>query len=114
MFIVVKSPGFPAFEVEIAGPERIQDQLRDMQTIVGGYIETIPSPVGGVLVLNEEGTIRQMHPSVSLPAQMRSMSLTGYLHGSVIAVQVDDEGDMIELSPTQRVSAAKWLDDHGA
>jgi hypothetical protein len=45
---------------------------------------------------------------------MRSMSLTGYLHGSVIAVQVDDEGDMIELSPTQRVSAAKWLDDHGA
>ena len=43
------------------GHERlISDSLKDLQKMVGGYIETVTLPNGVVLICNEEGRLRNM------------------------------------------------------
>lgn len=41
----------------------IDNTLEAMQAIVGGYIETVNLPGGGILVCNEEGFIKGLKPN---------------------------------------------------
>lgn len=45
--------------------KKIKKQLKQMQDVVGGYIEAIPYK-GAVLVCNEEGKLKSLEPNVDL------------------------------------------------
>lgn len=45
--------------------KKIRKQLKQMQEVVGGYIEAIPYK-GAVLVCNEEGKLNNLEPNVDL------------------------------------------------
>lgn len=57
MKIVVKKAGFNPKVKEIQG------ELREMQEIVGGYIQCIPFPNNILCVLNEEGKLKNLKPN---------------------------------------------------
>lgn len=37
----------------------------EAQEVVGGYVEVVRIPLGGVLLVNEEGRLREMAPNVA-------------------------------------------------
>lgn len=61
------------------------DTLKDMQDLVGGYIEFVYTLEDSVLVVNEEGLINQ------LPLNVGASMLTGHkIVGDVIQVPIDE------------------------
>lgn len=61
------------------------DTLKDMQDLVGGYIEFVYTLEDSVLIVNEEGLINQ------LPLNVGASMLTGHkIVGDVIQVPIDE------------------------
>lgn len=60
---VLKQPGLDPEEV------MIKNELEDLQRMVGGYIEVVPLPGTGdiIMVCNEEGKLRHMRYNFSIP-----------------------------------------------
>lgn len=67
----------------------INDELETLQSLVGGYIETLYFSDGLVAIVDEEGMLKD------LPIQFfRNMPLLG----TIILTRLDEEGIMISLS----------------
>jgi hypothetical protein len=85
--ILVKDPG--------KDPEvrKIRKQLKQMQDIVGGYIEAIPYK-NAIIVCNEEGKLNNLEPNVDLGKD--------YIAGSFFIVGDDEKsGDFKSLTDEQ-------------
>lgn len=92
MLILEKKVGKKLKEKEIDG--LIQETLREMQNIVGGYIETVTFPKEKiVLVCNEEGRLR------NLPVNFFHSRL-GFIYGDVFFVGMGEE-DFVSLTKEQ-------------
>lgn len=63
--------------------ELVEDRLEEWQQIVGGYIEAITLRDDLVMIVNEEGVLKQMEPNCYIGGH--------WLRGTVIAVGVDGE-----------------------
>lgn len=60
MKVLYKAPGCPP------EPRDIPNTLEELQTAVGGYIETVTIASDVVLVCNEEGRLRGLEPNCRL------------------------------------------------
>ena len=66
-----------------------EELLRELQRIVGGYIETVPIPGAGLLmVVNEEGLTRDMTINVKASALADQ-----FIFGPAAILSVGDVGD---------------------
>ena len=77
--IIVKEPG--------KTPKHIKANvdLKRLQKLVGGYIETFYPVAGGVMIVNEEGAINGM------PVNCKVDGIN--LFGSIVWAGVDDDGN---------------------
>lgn len=82
MRIVVKEPRKPAMVKTIDGT------LEEMQTIVGGHIETVPFANNIICVCNEEGIVNDLPFNFSMPPF--------FIFGTAFFCGVDGE-DMVGL-----------------
>ena len=78
--VLIKQPQEPAGHII-----RIDNTLKALQRIVGGYIETVTITDGVVLICNEEGKIRD------LPVNCTVAGIPDRLYGTVIIAGT--EGD---------------------
>ena len=60
--VIVKMP-----DEKVGHIETIPNELKAMQELVGGYIETLTLYNGAVLVFNEEGRLRDMELNFDTP-----------------------------------------------
>ena len=58
MQVVIKKPGLPPEVVEI------KNDLKELQTIVGGYIEIVGFNPGLLLICDEEGKLKGKKPNI--------------------------------------------------
>ena len=80
------------------GHERlISDSLKDLQKMVGGYIETVTLDNGVVLICNEEGRIRNMPYNFTLRRMRGVVTVQNAIFGTVIACGAD--GDQLADVP---------------
>ena len=75
--VVVKEPG-KAPEIR-----QIDNTLKALQDIVGGYIETVTIATDMVIICNEEGLIKHLPPNCRI--------LGCYFVGTILAAGVDGE-----------------------
>lgn len=75
--VMVKNPGRPWHE------SRVRKELSKSQTLVGGYIETVPVDEGMMLMVNEEGKLRGMAANFEYRQDI--------LCGPVVAVGILDD-----------------------
>ena len=75
--VVVKEPG-KAPEIR-----QIDNTLKALQDVVGGYIETVTVATDMVIICNEEGLIKHLLPNCRI--------LGCYFVGTILAVGVDGE-----------------------
>ncbi len=74
----------------------ISDSLKDMQQIVGGYIELFETTESGIdLFCNEEGKL------ISLECNRFFPELQDIICGPIIAIGHDEEGAAVSLSDEQ-------------
>lgn len=80
--------------------------LRNLQTLVGGYIEPCaPAELrhhGIELLANEEGLLRQLPVNINL--------FPFFFVGSLVAVGVSGE-EFVSLTPEQESYLKKWLEE---
>jgi len=79
---IVKSP------YDTIGYERMIDNtLETFQNLVGGYIETVPLPSGGILIVNEEGKLKDLphNFNIGMPPHY------DYVAGTAVVVGRDGE-----------------------
>ena len=84
------------------------DFLHGLQNLVGGYIETLPFGPNAVLIVNEEGAIRDLpfNPTVSLADG-------SMIYGDCVIACIglrDGEPDIIGLTPEFAEMAKQILD----
>ena len=60
MTAIIKPPGQPAFTREI------ENSLKSLQDLVGGYIEPVRLPGGICMIVNEEGKLMGLKPNFRL------------------------------------------------
>ena len=78
---IVKRPDEPTGHMT-----HISNTLENLQSIVGGYIETVTLPTGCVLICNEEGKLN------GLPKNFRyGITIPDTICGTVIVVGTDGE-----------------------
>ena len=88
--IVVAEPG------KLPAVTFISDSLKDMQQIVGGYIELFEMTESGIdLFCNEEGKLINLVPNRYFP------ELRDVICGTIIAIGHDEEGAAISLTDEQ-------------
>lgn len=85
--IIIKAPGEKPETVEYE-----QLQLKDMQEIVGGYIEVVNIGNNVVMVLNEEGKLEGLKPNIGIRGDV--------IVGTIFFCGTDEE-DMIGLTDEQ-------------
>ena len=60
MTAIIKHPGQPAVSQEV------ENSLKALQKLVGGYIETVSLPHGVCMIVNEEGKLQGLQPNFRL------------------------------------------------
>ena len=60
MIAIIKHPGQPAVSQEV------ENSLKALQKLVGGYIETVSLPRGICMIVNEEGKLQGLQPNFRL------------------------------------------------
>ena len=60
MTAIIKHPGQPAVSQEV------ENSLKALQNLVGGYIETVSLPHGICMIVNEEGKLQGLQPNFRL------------------------------------------------
>lgn len=83
MRIVVKRPGEPA------EARNIPNELDEWQSLVGGYIETVPLTRDLAMVVNEEGKLLRLAPNFTYHGDI--------IVGPAVFVGVKDD-DFIDIS----------------
>lgn len=98
MRAIIKQPGQPAAEIEIP------NTLDALQKAVGGYIEIVHvQGLPGVLIVNEEGKIRDLEPNLVLPWPSFDV-----LVGPVLYLGEDlDEGELTD-APLSLEAFREW------
>lgn len=79
---------FKEFEVRT-----VENKLEVFQELVGGYIETVTLPYGVIMVCNEEGKIRDLHPNIAVGHDI--------IRGNVLFIGFDGEEDFGSLTDIQ-------------
>lgn len=93
---LVKYPGVDAVNC------RVPNDLKSLQKLVGGYIETISIGQGVILICNEDGKYSGLLPNFYLP-------WNDLLVGLAIFVSSDDEGNFVSLSEEQMKYTKKFI-----
>jgi len=93
---------------QLAEVVEIENTLKAMQTVVGGYIEIYPMPYDKKvdLVFNEEGKFG-LQPNVAFP------EINDILFGDILVVGVGRQGANIGLDKLQARQAIIWLNMRG-
>lgn len=99
MRVVYKVPGEHASVIEIP------NNLRLLQELVGGYIETVPYNSDAIMIVNEEGKILGLEPNVLLGNDV--------VVGNLIVVG-DGGEDFAELDLDRAKEISMDLDKKGA
>lgn len=99
MRVVYKVPGEHASVIEIP------NNLRLLQELVGGYIETVPCDSDAIMIVNEEGKILGLEPNVLLGNDV--------VVGNLIVVG-DGGEDFAELDLDRAKEISMDLDKKGA
>lgn len=76
----------------------IADELHQMQDAVGGYIETIRMKDGGIMIVDEEGVLKQYQHN-----DMASYIIGFHIFGT--ALIVGDGGEVFDDVPQQYIDA---------
>ena len=97
LMAVLKEPGKDAVEIEI------DNTLNATQGAVGGYIEVVHTPIGVVLIVDEEGRLK------GLPENVKTEF--GTLAGPVLVVGLGDGENFGSLTPERVVGMKKYLND---
>ena len=71
----------------------IDGELKTLQNLVGGYIETIPYKDNVIILLDEEGRLKDSQPNIIVP-------IYGDLVGNIVFIGVDGE-DFTGLTDNQ-------------
>lgn len=79
MRVLYKEPG------KVPEEREIPNELKDLQNLVGGYIETVRVADSAVLIMNEEGKLRGLEPNFILGA------IGDIIVGPVVIVGTDGE-----------------------
>lgn len=86
MTAIIKHPGQPAVSQEV------ENSLKALQNLVGGYIETVSLPHGICMIVNEEGKLQGLQPNFRLDHDL--------IVGTAVFVGVSGE-DFCSLSVVQ-------------
>lgn len=86
MIAIIKHPGQPAVSQEV------ENSLKALQNLVGGYIETVSLPHGICMIVNEEGKLQGLQPNFRLDHDL--------IVGAAVFVGVSGE-DFCSLSVVQ-------------
>ena len=86
MIAIIKRPGQPAVSQEV------ENSLKALQNLVGGYIETVSLPHGICMIVNEEGKLQGLQPNFRLDHDL--------IVGTAVFVGVSGE-DFCSLSVVQ-------------
>ena len=86
MTAIIKRPGQPAVSQEV------ENSLKALQNLVGGYIETVSLPHGICMIVNEEGKLQGLQPNFRLDHDL--------IVGTAVFVGVSGE-DFCSLSVVQ-------------
>ena len=78
--VIIKHPGEPVGHKEI-----VDNTLKALQELVGGYIETLPIGGKNILICNDEGKIRNLEPNIKI------FFGSDIVHGTVVIVGEDGE-----------------------
>lgn len=97
MRVVIKEPGLPAEERDVA------NELRALQLVIGGgYLEQVGGHPRLITMCDEDGKAKRLAPNIRLPLDV--------LVGPVLVVGgPDDEGDLLDLTDDQVADAIHWL-----
>lgn len=63
----------------------VEDTLKNWQDLVGGYIETYPLTDDIIIILNEEGKLKELPTNIGIPYENGSMEV---LVGDIVFVSV--------------------------
>lgn len=95
-----------------------ESELRALQEAVGGYIEVLPARVGSTLlanlVVNEEGLLRRLRPNPRASALRRHVAATPIVGDAVLVGLIDEEGEMLGLTPEKVDLVLRFLGEGGA
>ena len=86
MIAIIKPPGQPAVSQEV------ENSLKALQNLVGGYIEIVSLPYGVCMIVNEEGKLQGLQPNFRLDHDL--------IVGTAVFVGVSGE-DFCSLSVVQ-------------
>lgn len=103
MRAIIAEPGKPA------RVEDIGNDLETLQTLVGGYIETVRLPLeGAVVIVNEEGKLMGLKENRTLVNLDRSRVET--LVGTIVIVGDDGEefGNLTEIQASRLKRKFDW------
>lgn len=88
--------------------KEIGKELKDFQSIVGGYIETIALTNNAILVCNEEGKIKNLRPNRILTAShtcnlkdKKENRVIDTLYGTFFILGLNDELELTSISNDQ-------------
>ena len=97
--VIIKEPYKEAKVGEIV------DDLKDLQNIVGGYIEVLPFPtIKGVdIIANEDGKIRKLAGNIFLP------QYEDCIVGTCIIAGYNNEGDFKSLTNKQLKQVSEYI-----
>lgn len=76
----------------------VEDELHALQDAVGGYIETIRMKDGGIMIVDEEGVLKQYQHN-----DMASYIIGFHIFGT--ALIVGDGGEVFDDVPQQYIDA---------
>jgi hypothetical protein len=84
--------------------------LKDMQKIVGGYLESAPPPVAGVTMYVNEDGLRLKLPKWQMPFILRGKAgKLSYVGNAIIRGAPDDDGESTPLEKEQGESMVAFL-----
>jgi len=85
--------------------KEIDNNLKSLQNIVGGYIECVPFPkVKGIdLIVNEEGKLDQLEGNFFLPHYQDCVV------GTAIVASYNDDGEFTSLGESQIKKAKEYI-----
>lgn len=102
MRVIFKEPGKRSRIMQIP------NELKVMQKLVDGPIETVSFYLGTVMIVNEEGKLRNLLPNVPNPAYNGDVIV-----GNLIVAKVEGE-EFGALSVERAKMIAQFLDEEGA
>lgn len=101
---IVKRP-----DEEIGHVTNVSNSLRNLQNIVGGYIETVTIRPGVVVICNEEGRISGLDPNCAVKVETLLGAGTIDFYGEIAVVGADGD-EFVDLPEwVTRKEWASWL-----